>query len=392
MAQMGFFDVEKRYAALDAKHDPLVKINAVVPWEAFRSRLENVWRKPADKRKSNAGCKAWDAIVMFKAIVLCALYNLSDDQVEYQMCDRLSFVRFLALALEDKVPDAKTVWLYREQLSQAGVINALFNDFDGYLKTQGYQAMGGQIIDASIVAVPIQRNRRSDNEQIKRGEIPEAWDDKSAMRRQKDTDARWTKKHGKSHYGYKNHINIDREHKLIRRCSVTDASVHDSQVIEDLLTSDNTASGVWADSAYRSKAIEEKVKEKGLTSRIHRKASRNHALRDWEKAGNKSRSRFRARVEHVFGAQRNDIGREIGSQYRAYTGDGAHRSQEPRLQHASLGSITTSWEGGLSAIGAGECPGRPLWKANPHRQEAKSPAKPSSFPHRHDARCQSCRL
>ena len=144
MAQMGFFDVEKRYAALDAKHDPLVKINAVVPWEAFRSRLENVWRKPADKRKSNAGCKAWDAIVMFKAIVLCALYNLSDDQVEYQMCDRLSFVRFLALALEDKVPDAKTVWLYREQLSQAGVINALFNDFDGYLKTQGYQAMAAR--------------------------------------------------------------------------------------------------------------------------------------------------------------------------------------------------------------------------------------------------------
>ena len=91
---------------------------------------------------------------MFKAIVLCALYNLSDDQVEYQMRDRLSFVRFLGLALEDKVPDAKTVWLYREQLSQAGVIEALFDDFDGYLKTQGYQAMGGQIIDASIVAVP----------------------------------------------------------------------------------------------------------------------------------------------------------------------------------------------------------------------------------------------
>ena len=324
MAQMGFFDVENRYAALDAKNDPLVRIHALVPWEAFRSRLENVWRKPPDKRKSNAGCKPWDAIVMFKAIILCALYNLSDDQVEYQMRDRLSFVRFpgsspgqaLGLALQDKVPDAKacpqldsgTVWLYREQLSQAGVMDALFEDFDGYLKTQGYQAMGGQIIDASIVAVPIQRNRRSDNEQIKRGEIPEAWDDKSAMRRQKDTDARWTKKHGKSHYGYKNHINIDREHKLIRRYSVTDASVHDSQVIEDLLTTDNTASGVWADSAYRSKAIEEKVKEKGLTSRIHRKASRNHALRDWEKAGNKSRSRFRARVEHVFGAQRNDMG------------------------------------------------------------------------------------
>ena len=178
MTQMGFFDVEKRYAALDAKHDPLVKINAVVPWEAFRSRLEKAWRKPADKRKSNAGCKAWDAIVMFKAIVLCALCNLSDDQVEYQMCDRLSFVRFLGLALEDKVPDAKTVWLYREQLSQAGVIDALFDDFDGYLKTQGYQAMGGQIIDASIVAVPKQRNNRAENAQIKQGETPKDWADK----------------------------------------------------------------------------------------------------------------------------------------------------------------------------------------------------------------------
>ena len=109
MTQMGFFDVEKRYAALDANNDPLVKINAVVPWEAFRSRLEQVWRKPADTRKSDAGRKPWDAIVMFKAIILCALYNLSDDQVEYQMRDRLSFVRFLGLALEDKVPDAKTV-------------------------------------------------------------------------------------------------------------------------------------------------------------------------------------------------------------------------------------------------------------------------------------------
>ena len=148
----------------------------------------------------------------------------------------------------------------------------------------------------------------SENAQIKQGETPKEWADKPARRRQKDTDARWTKKHGKSHYGYKNHLNIDCRHKLIRRYSVTDASVHDSQAVDDLLTSDNTASGVWADSAWRSKDIEEKIKEKGLTSRIHRKACRNRPLRDWEKAGNRSRSRFRVRVEHVFGAQRNDMG------------------------------------------------------------------------------------
>ena len=103
-------------------------------------------------------------------------------------------------------------------------------------------------------------------------------------------------------------MGIDRKHKLIRRYRVTDASVHDSQVVEELLTSDNTASGVWADSAYRSKAIEKKVKARGLRSRIHRKGYRNRPLQDWKKTGNSSRSRFRSRVEPVFGAQHNDMG------------------------------------------------------------------------------------
>ena len=143
MVQMGFFDIAKRYAGLDAKNDPLARIDEVVLWAAFRPRLETVWRRRPEERKSPAGRKPWDAVVMFKAIVLCELYNLSDDQVEYQLRDRLSFMRFLGLGLEDKVPDAKTVWLYREQLARAGVIETLFEDFDGYLEQQGYLAMGG---------------------------------------------------------------------------------------------------------------------------------------------------------------------------------------------------------------------------------------------------------
>ena len=128
------------------------------------------------------------------------------------------------------------------------------------------------------------------------------------MSRQKDTDARWTKKHGKSHYGYKNHVNVDRRHKLIRRYKVTDASVHDSQALDDLLDDDNTASDVWADSAYRSAEIEGKLEERGLKSRIHRKAHRNRPLTEREQQGNRTRSKVRARVEHVFGAQSNDMG------------------------------------------------------------------------------------
>jgi len=322
MGQMGFFDIANRYAGLDAKNDPLLRIDEVVRWEDFRPRLEAAWRKPVGERKSPAGRKPWDAVVMFKAIVLCALYNLSDDQVEYQLRDRLSFMRFLGLGLEDRVPDAKTVWLYREQLAQAGVIETLFEDFDGYLKQQGYMAMGGQIIDASIVPVPKQHNSRDENARIKDGGTPEGWDANPAKRSQKDTDARWSEedqktarwavfpanKHGKSHYGYKNHVSVDRRHKLVRRYQVTDAAVHDSRVVDDILDPDNTASDVWADSAYRSASIEAKLGEKGLKSRIHRKGHRNKPLSEWEQRGNKTRSRVRARVEHVFGAQSNDMG------------------------------------------------------------------------------------
>ncbi len=130
MAQMGFFDLSNRYASLDAKKDPLLEIDAVVPWEEFRPALERIWRKPDTDRKSRAGQKPIDAVLMFKTLVLSALYNLSDDQIEYQIRDRLSFMRFLGLGLGDRVPDAKTVWLYRDALAQAGKVEELFQLFD----------------------------------------------------------------------------------------------------------------------------------------------------------------------------------------------------------------------------------------------------------------------
>ena len=141
MGQRGFFDVETRYAKLDAKGDPLVALNALVPWGDFRLRLEAVWRRPSGERKSRAGRKPWDAVVMFKAIVLGALYNLSDEELEHQLGDRLSFMRFLGLGLEDPTPDATTIWLYREHLVRAGLVDELFDAFDAHLKAQGWLAM-----------------------------------------------------------------------------------------------------------------------------------------------------------------------------------------------------------------------------------------------------------
>ena len=184
MGQLGFFDLDERYRGLDAKKDPLVVLNEVVPWEDFRARLSAVWRKPEEERKNAAGRKPWDEIVIFKALVLQALYNLSDDQIEYQIRDRLSFMRVLGLGLEDRVPDATTVWLYREKLAQAGLVEALFDAFDAHLKSRGYLAMGGQIVDASIVSAPVQRNSREENQAIKDGHPPVAW--KPNKKAQKD--------------------------------------------------------------------------------------------------------------------------------------------------------------------------------------------------------------
>ena len=308
MAQMGFFDLSDRYAILDAKRDPLVEIDAIVPWKEFRPTLEGVWRKPEAERKSRAGRKPMDAVVMFKTLVLGALYNLSDDQIEYQVRDRLSFMRFLGLGLEDRVPDAKTVWLYREGLAQAGMVEALFQQFDGYLARQGYIARGGQILDASIVPVPKNHNTRDENRAIKAGEEPEGWAEKPAKRSQKDVDARWTKKHGKSHYGYKNHVNVDRQHKLVRRYHVSDAALHDSQAVDHLLMRGNTGAGVWADPAYRSVEMEARLRACKLKSHIHRKGKRGKPLTEQGKGSNRTKSSVRARVEHVFGAQTNDMG------------------------------------------------------------------------------------
>ena len=261
MGQLGFFDADKRLAALSAKGDPLEAIDRLVPWETFRADIEAVVLTPEEMRKSSAGRKPLDAIVMFRMLVLQALNNLSDEQAEYQVRDRLSFTRFLRLGIEDSIPDATTLWLFREKLAKAGLIEKLFDRFDQHLAAKGYMARGGQMVDATIVPVPTQRNSRDENEAVKAGRIPEEWDNKPAKLRQKDRDARWTKKHGRSFFGYKNHVNADAKHKLIRRYEVTDAAVHDSQKLDGLLNKGNTSADVFADSAYRSS------RDRGATAR-----------------------------------------------------------------------------------------------------------------------------
>jgi IS5 family transposase len=283
----------------------------VVPFESFRAEIEAAVLTPANEKKSNAGRKPIDVIVMFRMLVLQSLYNLSDEQVEYQVRDRLSFTRFLRLGIEDRIPDGTTLWLFREALGKAGLIEKLFERFGQHLETKGYIARGGQMIDATIVPVPKQRNTREENEEVKAGKTPKAWKQNPAKNRQKDKDARWTKKHGKSFYGYKNHVNADAKRKLIRQYEVTDASVHDSQQFDGLLNQANTSADVYADSAYRSAETEAKLNLRGLRSRIHRRANRNHPLSKVQEDANRRKSRVRARIEHVFGAQQTAPGGRI---------------------------------------------------------------------------------
>lgn len=305
--QPGLFDVDERAAKLTALGDPLVKLKAEIDFEAFRPDLNRVHEKD---RKSNAGAKPFDVVLMFRVLILQHLYNLSDDGIEYQIRDRLSFMRFLGLQLEDRVPDAKTVWLFRERLKALGLVEVLFTRFDEQLAQRGYVAKTGQMIDATFVEAPRQRNSREENAKLKAGETPDGWDDpeQGAKRRQKDTEARWTKKNDETHYGYKNHINADVATKLIQDYAVTPANVHDSQVFEDLLDTETTDDQgrkrpVYADSAYRSEQHEERLAELGMASYIHEKGTRAAPLTDQQKTSNRQKSKVRARVEHIFGAQ-----------------------------------------------------------------------------------------
>lgn len=298
MGQKGFWDFEQRQQELLNKNKTLKHLNEIIPWELFRAELETLYDK---ERKSNAGRKPIDVILMFKLLILQKLYNISDEELEYQVKDRLSFMEFLGLGLEDRVPDATTVWLFRERLKEQGKAETLFEQFSGYLNQQGYEAHGGQIIDATLIPVPKQKMKQEEKELVKQGEIPEDWQAHPHKLAQKDLDARWTQKHGDDYFGYKNHINVDVTHGFIRQYVVTDASVHDSQVLTQLLDDLNLGQGVWADSAYRSAGIEWLLLLLSWTSHIHERPYRNRPLSDEQKEENRKRSKTRSRVEHVFG-------------------------------------------------------------------------------------------
>jgi IS5 family transposase len=308
VGQRGFWDDQKRVAKLQEKKPVLKRLADSIPWESFRPLLDKGY---AHERKSNAGRKRIDPLILFKMLVLQQLFNLSDQELEFQVNDRRSFEEFVGLGVMNSIPDATTVAFFRDRLLKAGVIEELFEMFESYLRSQGLQARGGQIIDATLVPVPKQRNTREENEEIKAGRLPEGWDKNPDRLRQKDLDARWVKKNDINYYGYKNSICIDVDHGFIRRYAVTPANIHDSQMLPRLLDPENEHDFVWADSAYSGECFADLLSLGGFESLIHEKGARNHPLSDEAKKMNRVKSAIRACVEHVFGCMTMSMGGKL---------------------------------------------------------------------------------
>jgi len=292
----GLFDRDERLEDLRALGNPLARLDEVVDWEVFSPVLRQA---ETSKDHDQGGRPAWLPLVLFKAMIIQSLYGLSDAQMQFQITDRKSFQRFLGLSDADPAPDEKTLWAFRERLSRLGLAEALFAAFGQHLQSRGLIARKGQMVDATFIEVPRQRNSREQNARIKAGQVPAAWADEPAKLRQKDTEARWTQKNHQNFYGYKNHLKADTASKLITRYAVTPASVHDSQALEALIEPGDPRT--FADSAYETPRCQAVMERCGVQASFIIPPRRNRPLNGSQKRINRARSRTRCRIEHVFG-------------------------------------------------------------------------------------------
>ena len=296
---MIMFGADLQLERISKLGDPLEKLNMAIDWEMFRATIRKRVRK---EEYAKGGRPPTDEIVMFKITLLQDWNNISDDIAEFMINDRLSFQRFLGMELGEKSPDAKTIWLFKEKLGKDG-LRELFDFFNVKLFELGVVKHTGSLIDATFVDAPKQRNSREENAKIKKGEVPEEWQkpENANKLEQKDTDARWTKKGNETHYGYKDHVKVDNETKIIVDFTVTAANVHDVNEFEGLI--DINDKEAWLDAGYASADHVARIMEKypNIILHICEKGKKNTPLTEEQKESNRKKSRVRSRVEHVFG-------------------------------------------------------------------------------------------
>jgi IS5 family transposase len=295
MIKTSLFAAAEREAKLDKLGDILQDISGMVDFAGLAGKIDAAAPRPGRER---GGRPPFPTELMVRIVVLQKLYGLSDEQVEYQILDRKTFQRFVGLEDSSQVPDRTTVWEFRERLVVAGAETVLFDAVDRELNRHGYLARGGQMVDASLVPAPRQHFDKEEKAIVEQDAMPVEWT--PAKRRQKDLEATWTKKHGKSHFGYKLTVNADKRYKLIRKLKVSTASEHDTLHLQGVLDDGNTSRDLYADKGYVDAEREKRLHEAGLRTHIQRKAAKGKPLSACQKRRNTRIARSRARVEHVF--------------------------------------------------------------------------------------------
>jgi transposase, IS5 family len=322
MDPKSLFSLNDHLERLSKDGDPLEVLASTVDFEYFRIWLvEGLGYGDGTK----GGRPPFDPVAMFKVLILQAQHNLSDARMEFMIRDRLSWMRFLSFDLGGATPDENTIRHFRNRMTETGTLKRVMKAFDWQLHKKGYIPMSGQIIDASLVPAPKQRNTEDEKEAIKAGKTAaEIWPDEPNKAAQKDVDARWTLKIGGTVryrpdgtplpqialpvFGYKSHIGIDRRFGFIRTAMTTSAAAPDGRQLRHLIDKANTASDVWADSAYRSQTNEKWLADTMMTSRIHRRKPAGKPMPENVARANAAKSAIRAHVEHVFAHQKNRFG------------------------------------------------------------------------------------
>jgi IS5 family transposase len=307
VAQSTFFGDHLAVAALSQAGDRLEELDRQVDFAPLVAVADKIWR-PASTPKGPGGRKPWASETMLRVLLLKRLYNLSDEQTEYQLRDRLSFMRFARLGLGEPVPDSRTLWLYGEALSKADGARQLFEAFHAQLQAQGLMIKGGVMIDATLVEVPRQRNGREENALIKQGGTPEEWKTQPRKLAQKDVEARWTKKNHQTYYGYKDHVKTSATTKLILDYSVTTAAGSDGAQLSVLVGAADRDQHLHGDSAYAGRPGAAHLAEHGVVSFLHEKGEKRRPLTEQQQASNREKSRVRARVEHPFAFMERSLG------------------------------------------------------------------------------------
>jgi IS5 family transposase len=260
----------------------LDEMDSLIEWSALVKVLDQIY-------SSDEGRPSYPLLTYVKLLLLQQWSGLSDPGVEQAVDDRLSFRRFAGLPLDEGVPDHSAIWRFRQALAKAGLAEALFEEINRQLDAKGLIVRQGTLIDATLVAAAVKPPKGN------AGAVSD-----------RDPAAGWTKKNGRSHFGYKAHLAVDEGSEIIRTAILTSADLHDSQSAGSLIQGDEQA--VYGDKAYASGALRAKLAAAGIDDRVMYRAARNKPLKPWQSWFNKAVAGIRAGVERRFAVMKRHYG------------------------------------------------------------------------------------